>query len=82
MLESSKRDAGDGAAGKSANAPMRPDYAHPALTIGAIALGVVVHGVAVDLVLPAVPMLPAILGGTTEMPSTCLPPMSPAPPSG
>src|SRR5207244_10293194 len=65
MLESSNRGAGEGSAGTAAVAPVESRQTHPALTIAALALGTVAFGVAVDLVLPAIPMLPAVLGGTT-----------------
>jgi MFS family permease len=63
MLESANRDAGDGSAGPVAVASPAP--AHAGLTILAIALGAIATGVAVDLVLPAIPTLPAVLGSTT-----------------
>src|ERR1700680_1865269 len=63
MLESTNRDAGDGSAGSAASAP-RVDLP-PGLTIATIALGAVATGIAVDLVLPVIPTLPAVLGGTT-----------------
>ena len=63
MLESANRDAGDGSAGPAAVAPPAP--AHAGLTILAIALGAIATGVAVDLVLPAIPTLPTALGSTT-----------------
>jgi MFS family permease len=65
MLESANRDAGDGSAGRTAIAPRAPAPADAALTILAIALGAISTGVAVDLVLPAIPTLPAALGSTT-----------------
>lgn len=65
MLESPNRDAGDGFAGSAAVASPLSRNTHPALTIAALALGTVAFGVAVDLVLPAIPTLPDVLGGTT-----------------
>jgi len=65
MLESSDGDTGDGSAGSAASARLATAHAHAGLTLAAIALGAVATGIAVDLVLPAIPMLPAVLGGTT-----------------
>jgi len=65
MLESANRDAGGGDAGRAGAAPWPAPRAHAGLTIAGIALGAVATGIAVDLVLPAIPTLPAALGTTT-----------------
>jgi predicted MFS family arabinose efflux permease len=65
MLESVNRDAGNGSAGGTRREPQETARPHAGLTIVAMALGAVATGIAVDLVLPAIPILPAALGSTT-----------------
>jgi MFS family permease len=65
MSESSNRDAGAAPAARDALAPIRAGSGDAVATVATVALGAVATGVAVDLVLPAIPMLPAALGATT-----------------